>query len=243
MKEYKISVKLTTIDMYRFLMRHEYNSFSGLFGLAASLVALLALILGVGEGDRNTQIVLVVLAAAFTILNPIRLFFRAQKQITLNPTFHKPIEYTFGEAGLHIAQGEEQMDVAWGDMKKLVKGKKIMTLYLSKVVGYIFPESQCDGQYDEIGEMIQEQIEKAGKLAGANSPAEAEGQKQAEISAKASQPAETDVSEKEQPASTQTEKTGKEKEYAGVFGLEKRSEWKLPSGEEEIWGDDEEDAP
>ena len=29
MKEYKISVKLNTLDMYCFLMRHEYGSFSG----------------------------------------------------------------------------------------------------------------------------------------------------------------------------------------------------------------------
>ena len=58
MKEYKISVKLNTLDMYCFLMRHEYGSFSGLFGLAVSLASLAALLAGVGREDRNTQILL-----------------------------------------------------------------------------------------------------------------------------------------------------------------------------------------
>ena len=172
MKEYKISVKLNTLDMYSFLMRHEYGSVSGLFGLGVSLVSLVALLAGVGRGDRNMQILLGLAALCFTVFNPLRLFFRAQKQLTLNPTFHKPIEYTFGEAGMHIAQGEEQMDVAWIDMKKLVHGKRIMILYLSRVVGYIFPKSQCGEQYEELAAAIQL------KMAQAQSGASAAGTEQ-----------------------------------------------------------------
>lgn len=169
-KEYKISVKLNTMDMYCFLMSHEYSAFSGLFGLAVSLLAIVALVLGVGEGDRNTQILLGLVALCFTVLNPLRLLLRAQKQITLNPTFHKPIEYSFGEAGMHIAQDGQEMDVAWGDMRKLVTGKRIMILYLSKVVGYIFPRSQCGGKYEEISAMITAHMDQA-KAALGEAPA------------------------------------------------------------------------
>lgn len=178
MKEYKINVKLNTMDMYRFLMRHEYGAFSGLLGLAVSILALVSLLLGVGEGDRNTQILLALVAVLFTVINPIRLFLRAQKQIVMNPTFHEPIEYTFGANGLHIAQGEVEMDVAWADMTKLVKGRKIMILYLSKMVGYIFPKSQCGGYFDAIGGMIQEQmaLARAAKNAEKQSGADAAGQ-------------------------------------------------------------------
>lgn len=205
MKEYKISVKLNTMDMYRFLMRHEYGAFSGLLGLAVSILALISLLLGVGEGDRNTQILLLVVALLFTVVNPIRLFLRAQKQIVMNPTFHEPIEYTFGANGLHIAQGEVEMDVAWADMTKLVKGKKIMILYLSKMVGYIFPKSQCNGYYDAIGGMIQEQMalaktaqirsdaETSGKMPQGTNEEVRTGMTGADVSEKVSQTADTEA--------------------------------------------------
>lgn len=230
MKEYKISVKLNTLDMYCFLMRHEYGSFSGLFGLAVSLLSLAALIAGVGKDDRNTQILLGLVAVCFTILNPLRLFFRAQKQLTLNPTFHKPITYTFGEAGMHIAQGEEQMDVAWAEMKKLVRGKRIMILYLSKVVGYIFPKSQCNGQYEEIAAMIQLKMAQA-QTEGAQVLEEHNVE-------------ETETKTSEEPDSG--EEVPKETLEELLHAARKRSGGKktartydMPPGEAEIWGDEE----
>lgn len=210
-KEYKISVKLKTMDMFSFLMRHEYSAFSGLFGLAVSILAAVALAFGVAEGERNAQILLGLVAACFTVINPLRLFFRAQKQITLNPTFHKPIEYTFREEGIHVTQGGQEMDVAWTDMKKLVTGKRIMILYLSRVVGYIFPKAQCGGNYEEISAMILEHM-RLEKEAGLPQPA-AEPLTEEEA-------AEPGMSEDGEPG-------GKRK-------------WMMPPGEAEIWGEDEE---
>lgn len=227
MKEYKISVKLVTMDMYRFLMKHEYGAFSGLFGLAMSILALAALVLGVGEGDRNTQILLVLLASCFTVLNPIRLFLRAQKQISMNPTFHEPIEYTFGEEGMHIAQGEVQMDVPWSDMKKLVRGRKIMVLYLSRVVGYIFPRSQCAGHFEEIAAMIELKMAQA-KSAGQNA-ADSESADKTEAGNETDKEAARKLGEAMRKASLArgTEGSGKGKR-----------KYDMPPGEAEIWGDD-----
>ncbi len=226
MKEYKISVKLNTLDMYCFLMRHEYGSFSGLFGLAVSLASLVALLAGVGREDRNTQILLGLVAVCFTILNPLRLFFRAQKQLTLNPTFHKPIEYTFAEAGMHIAQGEEQMDVAWADMKKLIRGRRIMILYLSKVVGYIFPKSQCKGQYEEIAAMIQLKMAQASAKSAVAEQGEPDKEGQKDVD---EVPEET----LEELRKAAWKRSGKKKTARN---------YDMPPGEAEIRGDDEEES-
>lgn len=236
MREYKISVKLKTMDMFRFLMRHEYGSFSGLFGLAISILALLSLVLGVADGDRNTTIILGFLALVFTVFNPIRLFMRAQKQIVMNPTFKAPIEYTFGEDGMHIAQGEEQMDVAWADMRKLVRGKKIMVLYLSKVVGYIFPKSQCGGHYEEIAAMIELKMAQArtGQTPEDQSVAtESDSEEEAKIEAQKKANAETVRQYKES-----LQKISLMKELRGGDGPRR---YDMPPGEAEIWGDDEEE--
>lgn len=235
MKEYKIRVKLNTLDMYRFLMKHEYSAFSGLFGLAMSILALVALVMGVGDGDRNTQILLVLLASCFTVLNPIRLFLRAQKQITMNPTFHEPIEYTFGEVGMHIAQGEVEMDVPWADMKKLVRTKKIMILYLSKVVGYIFPRSQCGGRYDEIAAMIELKMaqEKTADMPEEEAVTSADPNESNEPEKKAD-------AEKEQARKLREamQKASQARELSGGSGKRK---YDMPPGEAEIWGDEDED--
>lgn len=230
MKEYKIRVKLNTLDMYRFLMKHEYSAFSGLFGLAMSILALVALVMDVGEGDRNTRILLVLLASLFTILNPIRLFLRAQKQITMNPTFHEPIEYVFGEEGMHIAQGEVAMDVPWKDMKKLVRTKKIMILYLSKVVGYIFPRSQCDGRFDEIAAMIEL---KMAQSKTADMPEQEQQMPEEQEGSNAKADAEREQARKLREA---MQKASLARELNGGDGKRK---YDMPPGEAEIWGDDE----
>ena len=240
MKEYKISVKLKTMDMFRFLMRHEYGSFSGLFGLAISILALISLLLDVAEGDRNTMIILGFLALVFTVFNPIRLFLRAQKQIVMNPSFKAPIEYTFGETGLHIAQGEEQMDVAWGDMRKLVHGKRIMVLYLSKVVGYIFPKSQCGGHFDEIAAMIN--LKMAQARSGAveeNSEEVAQVEATKELTEEEIERAEKRASD-EESARRYKESMKKISLMRELRGGDGPNRYAMPPGEAEIWGDDEE---
>ena len=52
---YSYDIKLTLWDMFVFLMRHEYGSFSGLFGLGVSLFAAVGLCLG-WAGEDSTML-------------------------------------------------------------------------------------------------------------------------------------------------------------------------------------------
>lgn len=158
---YSYDIKLTLWDMFVFLMRHEYGSFSGLFGLGVSLFAAVGLCLGWAGEDSTMLFVYVLIALMFTVLNPLRLFTSAAQQLSKNPTFQTPITYSFDEDGVHLRQGELSNDNKWDELSKLAKGRSIMVLYVSKKIGYILPKSALGSDYDEVAEYINAHMEAA----------------------------------------------------------------------------------
>ena len=158
---YSYDIKLTLLVMFVFLMKHEYSSFSGMFGLGVSVLAFVGLLLGWAGENSNLLFVYVLIALMFTVLNPLRLFTSAMQQLSKNPTFQTPIRYTLDNDGVHLSQGELSNDNKWEELSKLAKGRSIMVLYVSKKVGYILPKSALGADYDEVAEFINTHMEAA----------------------------------------------------------------------------------
>ncbi|MCR4777416.1 MAG: YcxB family protein [Lachnospiraceae bacterium] len=158
---YSYDIKLTLWDMFVFLMKHEYSSFSGLFGLCVSIFAIAGLAFGWAGEDSNMFFVYIVIALMFTVLNPLRLFMSAAQQLSKNPTFQTAITYSFDEDGVHLRQGELANDNKWEELSKLAKGRSIMVLYVSKKIGYILPKSALGSEYDEVAQYITSHMEAA----------------------------------------------------------------------------------
>ena len=145
MDEIRFSVTMKVKTMYRFLMHHGYVGAAGIINLIISGGALVLLIMGVGD-TTTAKVALIIVAALFTIINPIYLYYKAAKQVKLTPMFAKPFDYVVGQEGITVSQEEEQLAVTWGELRKVVETKTDFYVYLSLTRAYIFPK-------DEIGKI------------------------------------------------------------------------------------------
>lgn len=154
----EVSVKLSVIDMYYFMLRHTYTAFSGWFGIVISLAAFVLLICGVGRGDKRAVFALIFLSLLFTVINPLILFIKSWKQVKLSPMFQKPISYGFGDGGIEIRQGEERAAVYWDEVVKAVCKENLIIIYMSRIRAFILPVRQFEEECDKVMGIIRENV-------------------------------------------------------------------------------------
>jgi multisubunit Na+/H+ antiporter MnhG subunit len=159
-KEIKFSILLKVSDMYEFLLRHAYTSLAGLVGVGISLLALVLFFVGVKDGsDVYQNILLLVIASLFLIINPLQLRLKAKQQVLLNPMFKKPIYYVFTKEHINVRQNDEQLELAWKDVYKVVETKNLIILYFSRVTGYIIPKEQITDVKRDLVHLIVENVD------------------------------------------------------------------------------------
>ncbi|WP_343210410.1 YcxB family protein [Anaerolentibacter hominis] len=156
-KEFKFSVNINGNDMTRFMFRHAYTSFAGRLGLLLSTLALVMLIVNFSGYDTMMRVLMAFIAAMFLVIQPVSLFSKAHKQVLLNPMFKKPLNYTFNGDGILVEQEGEQLALAWNQLRRVIKTKKGLILYLDKIRAYILPDRELGGKKDELYEYIQQQ--------------------------------------------------------------------------------------
>ncbi|HEX3021153.1 MAG TPA: YcxB family protein [Lachnospiraceae bacterium] len=159
-KEIKFSILLKVSDMYEFLLRHAYTSLAGLIGVGISLLALVLFFVGLKDGsDVYQNILLLVIASLFLIINPLQLRLKAKQQVLLNPMFTKPIYYLFTKEHINVRQNDEQLELAWKDVYKVVETKNLFILYFSRVTGYIIPKEQISDFKRDFIQLIVENVD------------------------------------------------------------------------------------
>lgn len=154
MGEIQFSVTMKVKTMYRFLMYHGYAGVAGIINFIISGGALVLLIMGVGD-TTTAKVALVIVAALFTIINPLYLYYKAAKQVKLTPMFAKPFDYVVGQDGITVSQGEEQLAVTWKELRKVVETKTDFYVYLSLTRAYIFPKDEIGKNCGEFRELVK----------------------------------------------------------------------------------------
>lgn len=162
-KNISVSVQMTTGDMFDFLYWHSYHGVMGIVNYGFSLAALVALLCGFGEGNLMATVALLVLAALFTVINPLLLLQKADKQVKNTPMFQKPLQYTFDEKGFTVTQETESASAAWTDVLQIRETKKTMVLYLGAANATVLPKKACDGNLEEIKKYIRNAAPEAAK--------------------------------------------------------------------------------
>lgn len=157
-KEINMSIQLKVKNMYYFLLRHTYTSFSGLFGVFLSIGALVLLATTYQSNDSFRNVLLVLVAVIFLIVNPIQLWLKAAQQVKMNPMFQKPLYYYLSETGILVKQEEQELSIAWEDIVRVIETKKYIILYLSRVHAYIWPVTEMDNQHEQVKEMLKQHL-------------------------------------------------------------------------------------
>ena len=143
----EFDIKIEAGDLYDYMLRHSYNSASGIIG---SCFGALLVVFAFGTG----QWLYLVLGAVMLLYLPWTLFIRSRKQILGNASFAQPLHYKLDEEGLTISQGEDSVQYLWEEMHKAVSTGRSIILYTSPVNATIFPKIQLEDKKPALIEMI-----------------------------------------------------------------------------------------
>lgn len=143
----EFDVKIEAGDLYDYMLRHSYNSASGVIGSCfGALLAVLAFLTG--------QWLYLVFGLIILLYLPWTLFLRSRRQALTNAGFQQPLHYKLDEEGLTISQNGESATCPWGEMHKAVSTGRSIILYTSPASATIFPRRQLENKCGAVIEMI-----------------------------------------------------------------------------------------
>lgn len=145
--EVKFDVKITSGDLYDYMLHHTYGSFSGLVGAVAGALMVVAYFMG-------ARFLCLVGGIVILLYLPVSLFLKSKQQYLANPAFKNPLHYVMTEEGISVSQGEEVQMQAWDAMHKAVSTTKSLIVYTSPVNAAIFPKRDLGEQASAVIEMI-----------------------------------------------------------------------------------------
>lgn len=154
-KEIRFSTTVVVKDMFDFLMRHTYVSISGIFGVLLSIGAIVLFLYNYNKQEMFYNVLLLLIAAVFLIIQPIQLWIKAAKQVKLNPMFKEALYYTLNEEGIIVTQKEETLSLKWEEIKKVVESKRNIIIYVTSVSAYILPKNQLQMQLSDIRKILK----------------------------------------------------------------------------------------
>lgn len=143
----ELDIKIEAGDLYDYMLRHSYNSSSGILGSALGAVMVIVAL-------AKNQWLFLIGGLALLLYLPWVLFIKSRRQILSNPAFKGTLHYRLDEEGLTISQGEAEAKQKWEDMHKAVSTGRSIILYTSRVNATIFPKRQLGDRTTEVVEMI-----------------------------------------------------------------------------------------
>lgn len=143
----ELDVKIESKDLYDYMLRHSYNSPSGILG---SCFGALMVVLAVLTGQWMYLVFGIIMLAYL----PWTLFLRSKKQVLTNAGFQKPLHYVLDDTGVTISQGEESVQYLWEEMVKAVSTGRSIILYTSPVNATLFPRRELGDKTAAVIEMI-----------------------------------------------------------------------------------------
>lgn len=143
----ELDIKIEAGDLYDYMLRHSYNSSSGILGSALGAVMIIVAL-------AEHQWLFLIGGLALLLYLPWVLFIKSRQQILNNPAFKKPFHYKLDDEGLTITQDEAEEKQSWEKMHKAVSTGRSIILYTSKVNATIFPKRQLGDQKMAVVEMI-----------------------------------------------------------------------------------------
>ena len=143
----ELDIKIEAGDLYDYMLRHSYNSSSGILGSALGAVMVIVAL-------AKSQWLFLIGGLALLLYLPWVLFIKSRQQILNNPVFKEKLHYKLDDEGLTITQGNAEDKQSWADMHKAVSTGRSIILYTSKVNATIFPRRELGDQKTAVVEMI-----------------------------------------------------------------------------------------
>lgn len=135
MNQLEFDVKITSGDLYDYMLRHTYHSAQGLLGTCVGVLAIFVFL-------NNFQPLYLIMGIVIILYLPWTLYLKSGTQVQNNPAFKEPLHYMLDEEGIHVSQGEVRECQKWQDMYRAVSTGRSIIVYTSRVNACIFPRKQ-----------------------------------------------------------------------------------------------------
>lgn len=152
-KDINIKVKITTNDLYEFLMHNNYFSVKGVISVLFSIMAIIGTILYWKDFSTFYKGFMILLSLLFTVIVPIEYYIRARRQAKKG--FEEEFNYTFNEEGITIAKGEESSALKWNEVMKVISTKNLVITYFTPIRAFIIPKRCLDGEFDSLKDIME----------------------------------------------------------------------------------------
>ena len=145
--EIEFDVKMTSGDLFDYMLHHTYTSPSGLIGGVAGALMVVA-------GGYGAGMLCMIAGLVILFYLPVTLYLKSKQQFLTNPAFKKPLHYKLTEEGIEVSQGEEVQSGKWEDMHKAISTPKSLIVYTTPVNATIFPNRDLGEQAAAVIGMI-----------------------------------------------------------------------------------------
>lgn len=161
----KTEVRLSAKDIFEFSMHNSYCNVSGFIGVLISIGSLVGAIFSIGRLSIVNTILLFIVASMFTIIQPLMIKLKSNKQAKRNQSVGSFLVYTFDDDGFTISDGTNEDRVMWELILKMESTKNLVLLYTTMMRAFVIPKDSFKSQYNDFKKMVNEKAKNArGKI-------------------------------------------------------------------------------
>lgn len=157
----EFDVKMTQRAMFDFLLSHTYGSISGWIGVVIGVLVLVAALITIGKVPPASTVLYFFFAVYFLPLQPIMLYFRAARQIKLNPAYREVFHYALSDDGITSRQKEAEAHIGWDQIVKVRETKCSFLLYTGKRYSFVLPKECMGEQLPKVTALVKKHLEPA----------------------------------------------------------------------------------
>ncbi|MGN0382818.1 MAG: YcxB family protein [Eubacterium sp.] len=156
--EVKFELKLSTKDMFKFFIYHNYARISGCIALIVSVLCLFMAAYSFGKTDPVYTLVYLFAGLLFTVIQPVMLYKKADKQVKDSDFINKPLTYVINDDGVTISQDNQSDFVKWSDMFKVRETNSLAILYATPNRAFVLPKGVIGQQYKEFRTIVNNNV-------------------------------------------------------------------------------------
>ena len=149
--KYEFDVKMTTGDMFAFMLRQQYGGFRGFAFLFVDLALILNLVVKWENLSIATKLIMIIVVVLLSIIEPAQLLLKAKAQVKYSERLQAANHYVLDGKGITISQGEQSIGFKWGHIYKYANSRKRIMVYTSRSSAFVIPKEQVS---EEIADFL-----------------------------------------------------------------------------------------
>ena len=150
----EFDIRISTKNMYHFLMSHCYRGVSGIVGVAAGVGLIAYYLLYAKDAGGGNPWIYLFFGVLFLIYQPWTLYVQAAKQTKLNPVFKEPLHYILTEHTLEVQQASSSNTITWDNVWQVCETGQSILIYTSQKNAFIWVKSQLGDEEQKVRELL-----------------------------------------------------------------------------------------